>query len=63
MYIHLTLKTELADISTATNTRKQSAETFEVFVLWLCNQRYYTRDVIGCMGIYPTMKVSGQNTP
>jgi len=37
----------LADASAATNTRKQSTVTFEVFVLWLRNQRYYTRDVIG----------------
>jgi len=37
----------LADISAATNTRKQSTVTFEVFVLWLRNQRYYTRDEIG----------------
>jgi len=29
----LTLKTALADISAATNTCKQSAVTFEVFVL------------------------------
>jgi len=31
----------------ATNTCKQSAVTFEVFVLWLCNHCYYTCDVIG----------------
>jgi len=37
----------LADISAATNTHKQSAVTFEVFVLWLCNQHSYTCDVIG----------------
>jgi len=43
----LTLKSALADISAATNTCKQSAVTFEVFVLCLCNQRYYTRDVLG----------------
>jgi len=36
----------------ATNTRKQSAVTFEVFVLWLCNQHYYTRDVIGIKMTY-----------
>jgi len=44
------------------NTRKQSAVTFEVFVLWLCNQHYYTHDVIGIKmmhGIYPAMKVLG----
>jgi len=27
-------------------------ETFEVFVLWLCNQCYYTRDVIGIKMTY-----------
>jgi len=61
----LTLKSALADISAATNTCKQSTATFEVFVLWLCNRRYYTRDVIGIKMTYrdyPTMKVSGQNT-
>jgi len=56
----LTLKTVLANISAATNTGKQSAITFEVFVLWLRNQRYYTCDAIG---IHPTTKVSGQNMP
>jgi len=30
-----------------TNTLKQSTVNFKVFVLWLCNQRYYTREVIG----------------
>jgi len=45
--MHLTLKTALADISAATNTRKQSAVIFKVFVLWLRNQRYYPHDVIG----------------
>jgi len=53
---YLILKTTFADISAAVNTRKQSAVTFKVFVLWLHNQRYYTCDVIG---IYPNMKVSG----
>jgi len=43
----LTLKSALADISATTNTRKQSAVTFEVFVLWLRNQHYYTHDAIG----------------
>jgi len=43
----LTLKSALADISAATNTCKQSAVTFEVFVLWLSSQCYYTCDVIG----------------
>jgi len=43
----LTLKTALANISAPTNTRKQSAETFEMFVLWLRNQHYFTCDVIG----------------
>jgi len=37
----------LADISAATNAHKQSAVTFEVFILWLHNQRYYIHDVIG----------------
>jgi len=55
----LALKSTLADISAATNTCKQSVVTFEVFVLWLCNQYYYTHDAIGSIGIYPTMKVSG----
>jgi len=36
----------------ATNTHKQSAATFEVFVLWLRNQRYYIRDVIGIKMTY-----------
>jgi len=31
----------------ATNTGKQSAVTFEVFVLWLLNQWYYACDVMG----------------
>jgi len=48
----LTLKTALADISAIKNTRKQSAITFEVFVLWLCNQCYYTHDVIGIKMTY-----------
>jgi len=48
----LTLKTELADILAATNTPKQSPVTFEVFVLWLCNQCYNTRDVIGIKMMY-----------
>jgi len=43
----LTLKTTLADILAATNTCKQSAVTFEMFVLWLRNQCYYNCDVIG----------------
>jgi len=34
-------------LAATTNTRKQSIVTFEVFVLWLCNQCYYTHDVIG----------------
>jgi len=50
--VPLTLKSALADISVATNTRKQSAVTFEVFVLWLRNQCYYTRDVIGIKMTY-----------
>jgi len=33
-------------MSAAAHARKQSAITFKVFVLWLCNQHYYTRDVI-----------------
>jgi len=37
----------LADTLAATNTRKQSAVTFEVLVLWVRNQFYHTRDVIG----------------
>jgi len=50
----LTLKTALADISAATNTHKQNAVTFEVFVLvlWLHNQCYYTCDVIGIKMTY-----------
>jgi len=40
---NLALKSALADILAA---RKQSAITFEVFILWLRNQHYYTRDVI-----------------
>jgi len=47
MHFHLTLKSTLADISAATNTRKKGAVNFEVFVLWLRNLCYYTRDVIG----------------
>jgi len=43
---NLTLETALATISAAKNARKQSAVTFEVFVLWLRNQRYYTCDLI-----------------
>jgi len=42
----------LADISATTNTGKQSAITFKVFVLWLCNRSYYTRDVIGIKMTY-----------
>jgi len=42
----------LANILAATHTHKQSAVTFEVFVLWLRNQRYYTRDVIGIKMTY-----------
>jgi len=34
------------------HTCKQSAVTFEVFVLWLRNQHYYTRDVIGIKMVY-----------
>jgi len=41
------LKTALANISANANTCKQSAVTFEVFVLWLHNQCYYTCDAIG----------------
>jgi len=41
----LTLKSVLANISAAANTRKQNTVTFEVFVLWLCNQWYYTGDL------------------
>jgi len=48
----LTLKSSLADISATTNSHKQSTVTFEVFVLWLCNQCYYTRDVIGIKMTY-----------
>jgi len=44
LIFHLTLKSALADISATKNARKQNAVTFEVFVLWLCNQHYYTRD-------------------
>jgi len=36
----------------ATNTCKQSAETFELFVLWLHNQCYYTCDAIGIKMTY-----------
>jgi len=46
----------LADISAATNTRKQSAVTLEVFVLWLHNQRYYTGDAIGIYRDLPYYK-------
>jgi len=42
-------------MSAATNTRKQSAVTFEVFVLWLRNQHYYTRDAIGIKMMYRMM--------
>jgi len=28
------------------HTHKQSTVTSKVFVLWLCNQHYYTRDAI-----------------
>jgi len=45
----LALKSAFVGISVATNTRKQSAE---VFVLWLHNQRYYTHDVIGIKMMY-----------
>jgi len=45
--LYLTLKSAKADISAATNAHKQNAVTFEVFVLWLCNQHYYARDVMG----------------
>jgi len=48
----LTLKSALADISATTNTHKQSIVNFEVFVLWLHNQCYYTRDVIGIKMTY-----------
>jgi len=49
----LTLTSALSDILAAMNTCKQSAVTFEVFVLWLCDQHYYTHDVMGHLGIYP----------
>jgi len=52
LFVSLTLETALADISAATNTCKQSAVTFGVFVLWLRNQCYYTRDVIGIKMMY-----------
>jgi len=48
----VTLKSTLANISATTNTHKQSAVTFEVFVLWLRNQCCYTRDVIGIKMTY-----------
>jgi len=48
----LTLKTALADKSAATNAHKQNAVTFEVFVLWLHNQCYYTCDAIGIKMTY-----------
>jgi len=48
----LTLKTALANISAATNTRKQSTVAFKVFVLWLHNQCYYTCDVLGIKMTY-----------
>jgi len=44
----LVLKFALA----TTNTHKQSTVTFEVFVLWLHNQHYYTRGVIGIKMTY-----------
>jgi len=43
----------LANISAAANACKQNAVTFKVFVPWLHNQCYYTRDVIGLN--YPTI--------
>jgi len=52
----LTLKTTLADISAATNTRKQSAVTFKVFVLWLPNQHYYICDSIGIKMTYRDLR-------
>jgi len=36
----------------AKNTCKQNTVTLKVFVLWLCNQRYYTHDVIGIKMTY-----------
>jgi len=42
----------LANISVTTNTHKQSTVTFEVFVLWLYNQHYYTCDIIGIKMTY-----------
>jgi len=51
------LKTTLAHISASTNACKQSAVTFEVLVLWLCNQHYYTRDVIGTYRDLPNYEV------
>jgi len=47
--IGLTLKTTLANILAATN---KSTVTFEVFVLWVRNQYYYTHDVIGIKMTY-----------
>jgi len=53
----LNLKSALVDILAA---HKQSTVTFEVFVLWLHNQHYYTCGVIGIkIAIYPTTKVYG----
>jgi len=49
---YLTRKFALADILAATHTRKQSTVTFEVFVLQLRNQCYYTHDVIGIKMIH-----------
>jgi len=40
----------------ATNTRKQSAVTFKVFVLWLPNQHYYTCDSIGIKMTYRDLR-------
>jgi len=48
----LSLKSALANISATTNVHKQSAVTFEVFVLWLHNEHYYTCDVIGIKMTY-----------
>jgi len=45
-------KTAFANILATTDTRKQSAVTFKVFVLWLRNQCYYTCDAIGIKMTY-----------
>jgi len=50
--VFLTLKSTLADISATINICKQSAVTVKVFDIWLCNQHYYTCDVIGIKMTY-----------